>query len=157
MTNVNNKTISTKRLKGIVESAIAIAKEYRLITGKPMGITGEVGEFLVADLMNLNLMEARQPGYDAVSKNDRKIQIKARCIIPGKKGSQRLGSIKLDHSWDTVMLIIMNMDYEPQEILEAKRNSIKKELTKPGSKARNERGALSINKFRSIATSVWRA
>ncbi|MFC1958552.1 DUF6998 domain-containing protein [Chloroflexota bacterium] len=109
-------------LRSIVEKAIDAARGYRKITGKPLGITGEVGEFLVADLMELALTEVRQPGYDAIADDERRIQIKARCIPPFARGGQRLGSIKLDHEWDTVMLILMNMDYEPFAIYEAKRN-----------------------------------
>ena len=93
--------------------------------------------------------------FDAVADDGRRIQIKARCIIPRSSGGQRLGSIKLVHEWDTVMLIIMNRDFEPLTIYEAKRVDIERELTKPGSKARNERGALSISKFQSIASPVW--
>jgi len=32
--------------------------------GKPLGITGEVGEFTAAEFMNLRLTGARQPGYN---------------------------------------------------------------------------------------------
>ena len=149
------KTIDTNTLRGIVEKAIDAARHYRNITGKPLGITGEVGEFLAADLMGLKLTEARQPGYDAIANDGRRIQIKARCILPSSSGEQRLGSIKLDHKWDTIMLILMNRDFEPFSIYEAKRSIIKRELIKPGSKARNERGALSISKFKSIASLVW--
>ena len=52
-------------LKRVIHEAKKIAMEYREITGKPLGITGEVGEFVAADLLGLTLTEARQPGYDA--------------------------------------------------------------------------------------------
>lgn len=55
------------------------------------------------------------------------------------------------------MLILMNRNFEPFAIYEAKRADIKRELIKPGSKARNERGALSISKFKSIASLVWKS
>ena len=148
------KTIDTNTLRDTIVKAIDAARHYRNITSKPLGITGEVGEFLTADLMGLKLTEVRQPGYDAIANDGRRIQIKARCILPSSSGG-RLGSIKLDHKWDTVMLILMNRDFEPFSIYEAKRAVIKRELIKPGSKARNERGALSINKFKSIASLVW--
>jgi hypothetical protein len=148
------KTIDTNTLRDTIVKTIDAARHYRNITGKPLGITGEVGEFLTADLMGLKLTEVRQPGYDAIANDGRRIQIKARCILPSSSGG-RLGSIKLDHKWDTVMLILMNRDFEPFSIYEAKRAVIKRELIKPGSKARNERGALSISKFKSIASLVW--
>ncbi|MDH3580404.1 MAG: hypothetical protein OEM91_07230, partial [Hyphomicrobiales bacterium] len=66
-----------------------------------------------------------------------------------------MGSIKLDHQWDAVVLVIMNQLFEPQAIYEAERDAIEKALKAPGSKARNERGALSISKFISIGRQVW--
>ena len=149
------KTIEVNTLRGTVEKAIDAARHYRNITGKPLGITGEVGEFIAADLMNLKLTGARQPGYDAVADNGRRIQIKTRCILPGSRNSQRLGSINLSYEFDTVMLILLNIDYEPLEIFEAMRVDVERELIRPGSKARNERGALGISKFKSIAQLVW--
>ena len=149
------KTIDVNTLRGTIEKAIDAARHYRNITGKPLGITGEVGEFIAADLMDLELTGARQPGYDAVADNGRRIQIKTRCILPGSKNSQRLGSINLSHEFDTVMLILLNIDFEPLEIFEAKKVDVERELIKPGSKARNERGALGISKFKSIAVPVW--
>lgn len=142
-------------LKGVIQEAKKVAKQYRQLTGKPLGITGEVGEFIAANLLGLELTEARQPGYDAISRDGRRIQIKARCVLPDSSKSQRVGRIKLDHEWATVILVLMNADFEPIEIYEAKRTDIERELTKPGSKARNERGALSVSRFKAIASRVW--
>lgn len=128
---------------------------YRELTGKPLGITGEVGEVLAAKLLGLQLADARQAGYDAVSSEGRRVQIKARCVLPDSKPGQRIGSIRLDHDWDTVALITMNEDFEPLEIFEAERTDIERELLRPGSKARNERGALAISKFKSIGMRRW--
>lgn len=142
-------------LRSVIRDAKEIAKRYRNLTGKPLGITGEVGEFTAAELMNLRLTGARQPGYDAVASDGHHIQIKARCILPGSKRSQRLGSIRLKHEWETVMLILMDCDFEPLEIYEAERPDIERELNRPGSKARNVRGSLGVSKFKSIALLVW--
>ena len=107
------------------------------------------------------LVEALQgwksPGYDAVAPDDRRVQIKARCILPDAKAGQRVGSIRLDHEWDTVALILMNEDFEPLEIYEAERRDIEEALLRPGSKARNERGALSVRQFKAIADLRWTA
>jgi hypothetical protein len=150
------ETLDIPALRSVIRDAKEIVKRYRNLTGKPLGVTGEVGEFTAAESMNLRLTGARQPGYDAVaSDGHRRIQIKARCILPESKKSQHLGSIRLKHEWDTVMLILMDADFEPLEIYEAKRSDIERELNKPGSKARNVRGSLSVGKFRSIALRVW--
>lgn len=150
-----SETLDIDTLRSVIVDAKKIAKRYRDLTGKPLGITGEVGEFTAADLKHLQLTKARQPGYDAIAPDGHRIQIKARCVLPGSKKSQRLGSIRLKHEWDTVMLILLDGDFEPLEIYEARRPDTERELTKPGSKARNVRGSLSLNKFKSIASLVW--
>ena len=53
------------------------------------------------------------------------------------------------------MLILMDDCFVPQAIHEAFRADVERELAKPGSKARNERGALAVTKFKAIATRVW--
>lgn len=146
-----------REIEEILLSAKDLASRYKKLTGKPLGITGEVAEFNAAKLLNLKLAEARTAGYDAIGKNNRKIQIKGRCLPENPPPGQRLGSIRLDHEWDTVMLVLMSQEYEVIEIWEAKRPDVKKALLVPGSKARNERGALSVNKFKQISKQVWPA
>jgi hypothetical protein len=50
----------------------------------------------------------------------------------------------------------MDEEFEPLSIYEANRADVEKVIKAPGSRARNERGALSVSKFKSIATCVWR-
>lgn len=141
----------------ILERARQAAIDYYGLTGKPLGITGEIGEYLTARLLGLQLVDAREPGYDAIDDAGRKIQIKARSIPDAKRRTgQRLGSIRLEHPWDCVMLILMNETFEPQAIFEADRSSLEQVLTRPGSRARNERGALAVGAFIAIGHEVWR-
>ena len=149
------ETLDIAALRSVIRDAKEIAKRYRNLTGKPLGVTGEVGEFEAAELLSFRLTGARQPGYDAIASDGRHIQIKARCVLPGSKKSQHLGSIRLKHEWDTVMLILMDAEFEPLEIYEAKRADIERELSRPGSKARNVRGSLSVSKFKSISSRLW--
>jgi hypothetical protein len=46
-------------------------------------------------------------------------------------------------------------EYNPTEIYEADRPAVTEALTAPGSKARNDRGQLSISKFKSIGRQIW--
>ena len=50
----------TKALLEAIEAAKQAAILYREITGKPLGITGEVGEVACAHLLGLDLSPARQ-------------------------------------------------------------------------------------------------
>jgi hypothetical protein len=49
----------------------------------------------------------------------------------------------------------MNQDFEPLEVFETERHVVEHEVRRPGSKARNERGALAVSKFNSIGTLRW--
>ena len=142
-------------LTGTLQAARDVAKRYRELTDKPLGVTGEVGELVAAEILGLKLTPARQAGYDAVAPDGRRIQIKTRCLLDHRKPGQRIGSINIRHEWDTVVLLLLDHAYEPLEAFEAPRDRIVEALLRPGSKARNERGALSVSKFKSIGQRVW--
>jgi hypothetical protein len=66
---------------------------------KPLGITGEIGEYEAACLLGLKLSAAREAGYDAIDPIGHRYQIKARCINEnGLRKSQRLDSIERPRS-----------------------------------------------------------
>jgi hypothetical protein len=106
-------------------------------------------------LLRLELAPPRSPGFDAVDPlTGRRYQIKARALLPGAATGQ-IGSIKQTGDWNAVLLVLMSPDFEPSAIYEAERADVIAALTKPGSKARNERGALSVTKFKAISRQVW--
>ena len=55
-----------------------------------------------------------------------------------------------------VLMVLLDHKFDATEIYEAKRSAVVAALNAPGSKARNERGALSVSKFKSIGTLRWR-
>ena len=145
-----------RRALEILSEAKKLAQEYRALTGKPLGITGEVAEYEAARLLGVKLTPARNAGYDAVRPSDgKRLQIKGRCILPGAKPGQRLGSIDITKDFDAVLLVLLDANFDAQEIYEADRAAVLAALTTPGSKSRNERGALSVSKFRRIGCQVW--
>ncbi len=146
-----------QRVMEVLGEAKKLAQEYRALTGKPLGITGEVAEYEAARLLGVTLTPARQAGYDAVRESDgRTFQIKGRCILPGCKPGQRLGSIDVAKPFDAVLLVLLDENFDAFEIHEADRAAVIAALSAPGSKARNERGALAVSKFKSIGQEVWR-
>jgi hypothetical protein len=54
--------------------AKALAVRYYQVTGKPLGITGEMAELEAAKLLGLELAEARTPYYDATRSNEEGVQ-----------------------------------------------------------------------------------
>jgi hypothetical protein len=145
----------------LISEARRIAADYRRATGKTMGgVTGEVAENDAARLLHLELLREKPGGYDAIGKGQRegkKIQIKGRAIFDESKSGQRIGQLKVDQEWDSVVLVLMNEDFEPFEIYEAERDVIMDAMGDGGSKSssRKKRGAMSVAKFKNIAQLVW--
>ena len=142
--------------KEILAEVKALAVEYHELTGKPLGVTGEIGEFEAAEKIGLKLGAARSAGYDALRSRGtwRKVQIKSRWKSDGKNWG-RVSKIDITKEFDSVMLVLMHADYEVREIWEAGRDAVIRRLTAPGSKSRNERGSMGVSQFKSIAEKVW--
>ena len=145
-----------KKIEAVLERAKKVGAEYYRLTGKPLGVTAEVGEYLAAKHLGLELAKVREAGYDAIGADGRLVQIKSLSTLDGKKKGS-LGGIRLDHEWDTVVFVLMDKYFEPKAMYEADRKAVEEALLKPGSKARNERGQLRIRKFISIGQEVWTA
>src|ERR1700761_7853540 len=118
---------SSKRIVTVLSEVKQLAREYYELTGKPLGVTGEVAEYEVARLLKVKLSPARQSGYDAIRGRGRKeerLQIKGRRLVASSKPSQRLGRINLDAEWDAVILVLLDERYEPTVIYEAGRKAV---------------------------------
>lgn len=119
---------------------------------------GEVAEYEAARLLGVELSPPRQAGYDAIREEQggpKRLQIKGRYIAADSKPGQRVGGIKLDREWDAVLLVLLDADFEATAIYEAERPDVEAALLAPGSRARNERGALAVSKFKSISRRIW--
>jgi hypothetical protein len=68
----------------------------------------------------------------------------------GREEQHRLGCINIRKDWDAVLLALLDENFNATEIHEAKRKAVLSALLAPSSKARNERGALRVSKFKSV-------
>lgn len=146
-------------IESILKAVKPLAVHYHELTGKPLGVTGEIAEFEAARLLGLKLLAARSEGYDATKRRRgplERIQIKGRFKRDGKKWG-RVPSINIEKKFDSVVLVLMQGQYEVVEIWKASRQAVSKRLKEPGSKARNERNSMSVPQFRKIADLVWSA
>lgn len=142
------------RVRQILAKVRPLAAEFYQLTGKPLGVTGEVAEYIAAELLGLTLAPARTVGYDALRGSER-IQIKGRAYGEKAKPGQRMSRIKADSPCDTVLLVLLdNATLEPREMWEAPFAAVAASLARPGSKAR-ERGALGVSDFKRLARRVW--
>jgi len=84
-----------------------LAAEYYQLTGKPLGVTGEVAEYVAADLLGLTLTPARTTGHDAL-RGSQRIQIKGGAYSKDANPSQRISRIKTDAPCDSVLLVLLD-------------------------------------------------
>ena len=143
----------------VLRKAKLLAQKYRALTGKPLGITGEVAEYEAARVLGVMLTPARNAGFDATERRNgrvRRLQIKGRCLLPNCKPGQRIGSIDIGKDFDAVLMVLLDENFDATAIYEAERDAVLAALTAPGSIARNERGALGVNKFKAIGRLRWR-
>lgn len=142
----------------LLERVKQVAKRYYGLTGRPLGCTGEIAEYEAVRLLGLDLAPVRQSGFDAIRhtpSGPRRLQIKGRCLR-GPRPAGRLGRIDCSNDeWDAVLLVLLDEDLEAIAIYEAQREAVVAALQKPGSKSRNDRGAMAVSQFKSIGDLVW--
>ena len=129
-------------IRKLIERLRPLAREYRRLTGKPLGITGEVAEHEAARLLGLKLVKAYTPGFDATRGRER-LQIKGR-VGP----CHRLGAIRGDREWDAVIFVLLDEDLRAVEIWKAERAAVTAEM-------RKVREALPVSTFKRIGRRVW--
>ena len=149
------------RIKEILAAVRALAVEYRVLTGKPLGVTGELAEAAAAAALGLELAEARTAGYDAIRhtpSGPQRIQIKGRACGEKDNPGARLGILSRSDDCDLVLMVLLNKEtLLPREIWEAPYAEIDAVLTRPGSTARNKRRQISVGCFKSHARRIWPA
>ncbi|MCC6207657.1 MAG: hypothetical protein IT488_05855 [Gammaproteobacteria bacterium] len=135
-----------------------LAAAYRRTTGRPLaGVGAEICQHDAARLLDLELCQPPVIGYDAVGRGGRagkRVQIKGRAIFDEGKGGHRIGQLRTDQEWDSVVLVLMDENFEPFEIYEAERAAILDDLDRSESR-RSKRGAMSVARFRNLGRLVW--
>jgi hypothetical protein len=148
-------------IKALVHVAKALAAQYYLVTGKPLGVTGEVAEVEAAEKLGLRLAVARTAYFDAyreTADHVERFQIKGRAVDPQDRYRGRTPAIKCDGDYDQVLLVLLDRTtYDVLEIWQASRTKVASRLEAPGSRSRNERKSMGISQFKSIADQLWPA
>ncbi|MGD0642483.1 MAG: hypothetical protein ABSC22_17195 [Roseiarcus sp.] len=140
--------------RAILAQVKPLALAFYHLTGRPLGVTGEMAEYVVAEKLDLKLVPARTPGYDAL-RGEEKIQIKGAVESPSRNPGKRMGRIKIDSEFDAVILVVLKLEtLEPIGMWEASRAQVVEMLSRSKSKART-RGQLAISEFKRAATQIW--
>ncbi len=141
----------------LISQARQLAADYRKAMGKPLpGVSNEIAMHDAMRLLQLVPAEPNAGGHDALDpgRDNKRIQIKSRTIFDDSVGGQRVGQIKVDQAWDSVVLVLMDENYEPFEIYEVDRDELLEYVDKCSS-SRAKRGVLSVSRFRIIGRLAW--
>lgn len=152
-----NPVQHTSRIFEILPDIKRLAQEYKLLTGRPLGVTGEVAEIEVTHLLGLTLADVRQPGFDAyeyIGTRKVRYQIKGRCSGDGASKSQRLSRLRVETEWDALLVAQLDSALQVQSIYEVSRDRIERALTSSNSKAL-ARGALSLSVAKRLGFLRW--
>lgn len=145
-------------IRRLLRQAKDIGAEYYRLTNKPLGVTGEVAEYEAAEKLGLTLAVARTPAFDAFRDFDNarvRYQIKGRAVAKADRYKGMVPKI-VDGGFDYVLLVLLDRaTLDAIEIWQAERDSVMRRLDAPGGRARNERRAMAISQFKSIARKVW--
>lgn len=141
----------------LISEARRLAADYRRATGKSLGISAEIAKHDACTYLDLEPVD-EPAGYDAIGRGEREgehIQIKGRAIFDEAKRGQRIGQLKLEQDWDSVVLVIMDDDFQADAIYEANRDEIVAAMEEQADSNRSKRGAMSVARFKNIAHQVW--
>ncbi len=139
----------------LITQARKLAADYRLATGKTFpGVSSEIAAYDACRLLGLEPYADQGQGYDARTSDGKRIQIKGRTIFDESRSGQRIGQIKLSQEWDSMVLVLLDQDYEAYEIFAADREELLDYVDRP-SISRKKRGALSVARFRIIGRLIW--
>lgn len=129
----------------LIRQARQLAAEYRRTMGKPLpGVSNEIALHDAMRLLSLVPASDSAGGVDATdpARGNKKIQIKSRAIFDENRTDQRIGQIRVEQPWDSVVLVLMDEDYEPYEIYEAERDELLEYMGKIQQQPCQKRGAV---------------
>ncbi|MEX0591518.1 MAG: hypothetical protein WD207_10560 [Xanthobacteraceae bacterium] len=158
-TSPTESAAAQQAVRLLLRQAKQLAAEYYRLTGKPLGVTGEVAEYEAAEKLGLTLADARTPFFDAfhdAAGVRERFQIKGRAVLPTNRCKARVPRIKCEGDFEAVLLVLLDKStFEAIEIWRAERDAVREGLVAPGSRSRNERGAMCISQTVRGARRVW--
>lgn len=145
-------------IDALIAQTRRLAAQFRAATGRPLPVSAEIAQYDASRLLELDPVPCGTGGYDAIGRGaraGRRIQIKGRVVPTEGGAAHRIGQLKLDQAWDTLMLVLMDEQFEPCYIYEAERATIEAWLNGSQGRRRNKRGAMSVARFKNIARLAW--
>jgi hypothetical protein len=155
MTDASNQDIYS--IEKLMHETRQLAAKYRKTTGTALPVTTEIARFDAAKALNLILNEDNNNDFDAVglsgARATKRFLIKGRVLFETSKSSPRIGQLNVEKSWDRIVLVIFDEEYQAEEMYEATRDDIADAMYHDSN--RKKRGAMSVAQFKIISELVW--
>jgi hypothetical protein len=134
------------------------AKLYQELRGRMLVITNEIGELEAARCLGLELVAARDQGYDAVDGEGRKVCIRSRIVEdPRNPGPVCINGLRFSGPWDAIVLVLLDPKCELIEIHRAERSELEAAMRRSRNRKPSERPAFAISTFVQCGRKVWPA
>lgn len=134
---------------GWIQLLTELARAYKRITGRKLGITDELGELHACAALDLERAPAGTKGYDATDRLGRRIQVKTRAPDPEKGSSvNRNGTVGRFPTWDfdDAVLVLLDSDYNVEGMWQASLSAVQPRA--------RPRGDIGVSTFIRIAQQV---
>ena len=151
--------MSVYNLDKLMEETRRLAAEYRRSTGATLPVGPELAKFDAIRLLGLEAAAESEHTIDAIIEQNgavEKFQIKGRVMFDESKSRSRVGQLNMDADWDKTLLVLMNADYQPVEIYSLSKTVLEHAVGDVSAMKSNNRGALSVSKFKALAELVWK-
>lgn len=124
---INIKNEIVQKIKDVIK--IALEYEQYFHNERKLGITGEIGEILASFYFDFKLVkDSRNEGFDAIDRNQKRVQIKATRKEPkkGVKADLRAGRTSKfsEHEFDYCLLLLFDQKYKIKEAWRAEFNNL---------------------------------
>ena len=149
-----HRRVTVYQVDKLMNETRRLASEYRRATGQVLPVSAELARYDATRLLSLQPVDPPRAGVDALDADGRGCQIKSRVLFRDSRSRERIGQLNLEADWARLLLVLLDEQYETQEILCMSRSAVEDAIA-GGEPGRQRRGAMSVAKFRVLAERVW--
>ena len=143
------------QLEKLMEETRRLAAEYRRTTGQTLPVGPDLARYDAIRLLGLTEATEETKGIDAHDADGNGVQIKSRVVFDSRKTGHRIGQLNTGADWQKLVLVIMDDNYQPDEIYQMDRGTALQALEQSENSSQKKRGAMSLARFRVMAELVW--
>lgn len=143
----------------LMQETRRLAVEYHRLTGQVLPVSSQLAQYYVVQLLDFAEPPLSEPGVEVVGSGNfegLKAQIKSRVQFQKESsGNPRIGHINPQGAWNAVLLVLLNQEYYPREIILADKTTLLSDNGSSENPKLQKKGAMSVAKFRRLGQVIW--